>query len=133
MTNGMPGDYWHEHLSADEFCKFFVDALHDRIISRNFSEIIADILPVLLAFTLIYLLLIFVIFICTVELKARQFLHATYKLFIASVSLQLIGIMAQCTSYLRYASDGVGYTRLKNFGKTDKLHRVKQITMNVVV
>lgn len=60
--------------------------------------------------------MILAIVMISVELKARQFLHATYKLFIVSVSLQELGIMAQSIHYVRYAVDGIGYPRMKNFG-----------------
>lgn len=81
------------------------------------SIFLSDILPILMSFTLIYMLMILAIVMVSVELKARQFLHATYKLFIVSVSLQELGIMSQSISYIRYAVDGVGFTRLRNFGK----------------
>uniref|UniRef100_A0A0A9Y085 Uncharacterized protein n=1 Tax=Lygus hesperus TaxID=30085 RepID=A0A0A9Y085_LYGHE len=95
MTNGPSGDYWHEHFSADEFY----------------------ILPVLMAFCVVYMLLVLAVIMCSMELKARQLLHATYKLFALSVYLQQIGIFLQIVAYIRYASDGVGILRLRNLGR----------------
>ncbi|XP_075218044.1 transmembrane protein 145-like isoform X2 [Lycorma delicatula] len=95
MTNGPPGDYWHEHFSADEFY----------------------ILPVLLAFFLTYILLILGVIMCSMELKARQLLHSTYKLFAASVILQECGIFNQCIAYTRYAEDGVGLPISRDIGR----------------
>ncbi|XP_044764553.1 transmembrane protein 145 [Coccinella septempunctata] len=94
MTNGPPGDYWHEHLSADEFY----------------------ILPILTAFTVSYTVLLLVIVVSAAELKARQLLHTTYKIFFLSVILQLFGIMLQTIAYLKYAMTGLDTMRLKRFG-----------------
>ncbi|XP_034235030.1 transmembrane protein 145-like isoform X2 [Thrips palmi] len=95
MTNGPPGDYWHEHFSADEFY----------------------ILPTLMFFSICYLLMIVAIVMCTVELRSRQLLHATYKIFVASVTLQALGVMFQSISYIRYALDGVGFPRTRQLGR----------------
>lgn len=38
MTNGEPGDYWHEHFSADEMCKFI------NISDRTYAKSVIDLL-----------------------------------------------------------------------------------------
>ncbi|BES94590.1 Rhodopsin-like GPCR transmembrane domain [Nesidiocoris tenuis] len=95
MTNGPPGDYWHEHFSADEFY----------------------ILPVLLAFCVVYMLLVLAVIMCSMELKSRQLLHSSYKLFALSVYLQQFGIFLTIVAYIRYASDGIGVPRLKTLAR----------------
>ncbi|KAJ9574659.1 hypothetical protein L9F63_008191 [Diploptera punctata] len=95
MTNGPPGDYWHEHFSADEFY----------------------ILPNLMASSIAYLLLILAVVMCTVELKSRQLFHTTYKLFVASVLLQELGNVFQSIAYIKYAFNGVGFPRTKTLGR----------------
>ncbi|KAJ1520514.1 hypothetical protein ONE63_003637 [Megalurothrips usitatus] len=95
MTNGQPGDYWHEHFSADEFY----------------------ILPTLMFFSICYLLMIIAIVMCTVELRSRQLLHATYKIFVSSVVLQSFGVLFQSIAYIRYAVDGVGFPRTRQLGR----------------
>lgn len=51
-----------------------------------------------------------------VELKSRQLLHSTYKLFTFSVILQETGITLQCAAYIRYSLDGVGFPFVKTLG-----------------
>ncbi|XP_072375299.1 transmembrane protein 145-like isoform X2 [Diabrotica undecimpunctata] len=94
MTNGPPGDYWHEHFSADEFY----------------------ILPVIMAFTVAYSFLFLGIVICTIELKSRQLLHTTYKIFVFSVLIQLFGIIVVSSCYLKLAVSGFLSTKMKRFG-----------------
>uniref|UniRef100_A0A6P7GNK5 Transmembrane protein 145-like n=1 Tax=Diabrotica virgifera virgifera TaxID=50390 RepID=A0A6P7GNK5_DIAVI len=94
MTNGPPGDYWHEHFSADEFY----------------------ILPVLMAFTVAYSFLLLGIIICTIELKSRQLLHTTYKIFVFSVIVQLFGIIVVSSCYLKLAVSGLLNTKMKRCG-----------------
>ncbi|KAF2899900.1 hypothetical protein ILUMI_06283, partial [Ignelater luminosus] len=94
MTNGPPGDYWHEHFSADEFY----------------------ILPVLLAFCIAYSFLLLAIVLCSMELKSRQLLHSTYKLYVFSATLQFFGVLLQNAAYLKYAVNGVGSIAVKTFG-----------------
>ncbi|CAH1407389.1 unnamed protein product [Nezara viridula] len=95
MTNGPPGDYWHEHFSADEFY----------------------ILPVLMSYCIVYMLLVLAVIMCAMELKTRQLYHSTYKLFAVSVYLQELGIFIQSIAYVRYAVDGVGVPRLTTIGR----------------
>ncbi|KAF5298803.1 hypothetical protein FQA39_LY11692 [Lamprigera yunnana] len=94
MTNGLANDYWHNHFSADQFY----------------------ILPILLAYSVGYSLLILAILICSVELKSRQLLHATYKLFVLSVIIQFFGIILETAAYLKYAVNGIGVPTAKTFG-----------------
>ncbi|RZF40950.1 hypothetical protein LSTR_LSTR013205 [Laodelphax striatellus] len=95
MTNAPPGNFWQEHFSADEFY----------------------ILPVLIAFLLTYVLLIIAVYMCAMELKAKQLFHSTYKIFMASVILQGFGIFNQCIAYSRYAMDGVGLPYTRDLGR----------------
>ncbi len=52
------------------------------------------------------------------ELKARQLLHSTYKMFIFSVHLQAVGLFFMIVAYGKYANDGVGSLALKTLGST---------------
>ncbi|XP_026476333.1 transmembrane protein 145-like [Ctenocephalides felis] len=86
MTNGEPGDYWHEHFSADEMY----------------------ILPILMFYCMVYLLMFLAVLICSVELRSRHLLHTTYKVFCTSVVLQEFGILANSIAYVKYALSGLG-------------------------
>nr|CAD7257814.1 unnamed protein product [Timema shepardi] len=57
------------------------------------------------------------LFHVVVELKSRQLFHTTYKLFVASVALQETGTILLSISYLKYASDGMGFPRIHTFGR----------------
>lgn len=78
----------------------------------------ADILPVLMTSTVAYSFLLLAIIICSVELKSRQLLHSTYKLFVFSVMLQFFGILLQSMAYLKYAINGIGFPNVKITGNT---------------
>ncbi|XP_066257830.1 transmembrane protein 145-like [Euwallacea similis] len=93
MTNGPPGDYWHEHFSADEFY----------------------ILPILMAFSIAYSILMLATTVCSLELKQRQLLHTTYKIYMMSCILQLLGILLMCIVYLKMAVSGRESPRFKRF------------------
>uniref|UniRef100_A0A182JN44 Uncharacterized protein n=1 Tax=Anopheles atroparvus TaxID=41427 RepID=A0A182JN44_ANOAO len=92
MTNGPPGDFWHEHFSADEMY----------------------IPPILLAESIAYSMLLLAVFICAVELKARHLYHCTYRLFTLSVLLQWFGILLLSVTWTKYAVSGIG--PFPNFG-----------------
>uniref|UniRef100_A0A182NPE1 Uncharacterized protein n=1 Tax=Anopheles dirus TaxID=7168 RepID=A0A182NPE1_9DIPT len=92
MTNGPPGDFWHEHFSADEM---FIP-------------------PVLLAESIAYSMLLLAVFICAVELKARHLYHCTYRLFTLSVLLQWFGTLLLSVTWSKYAVSGIG--PFTNFG-----------------
>ncbi|XP_037035543.1 transmembrane protein 145-like [Bradysia coprophila] len=86
MTNGVFGDFWHEHFSADEMY----------------------IPPILLALSLIYSFLLIAVFICSIELKTLHLFHCTYRLFAFSVVLYLMGILLQGVAYAKYGLTGLG-------------------------
>lgn len=86
MTNGGDGDFWHEHFSADEFY----------------------VLPVLLAYTFAYILVMIAVVLCSVELKSRHLLHSTYKLFLVSIVFQHLGVLMESLAYIKYAANGIG-------------------------
>ncbi|XP_058065415.1 transmembrane protein 145-like [Anopheles bellator] len=92
MTNGPPGDFWHEHFSADEM---FIP-------------------PILLAEAIAYSMLLLAVFICAVELKARHLYHCTYRLFTLSVLLQWFGLLLLSVTWTKYAVSGIG--PFPNFG-----------------
>ncbi|XP_030747654.1 transmembrane protein 145-like [Sitophilus oryzae] len=94
MTNGPSGDYWHEHFSADEFY----------------------ILPILMAFSVAYSFLLLGITVCSLELKQRQLLHTTYKIFVLSCVLQLLGILVLSIVFLKVAVSGRISSRTKRVG-----------------
>ena len=67
LTNGEPWDFLHYHYSADEFY----------------------ILPILMVYGFLNLLLLIMTFRSAVQLRSRQLLHTTFKLFWSSVLLQV--------------------------------------------
>ncbi|XP_046383046.1 transmembrane protein 145-like isoform X2 [Ischnura elegans] len=95
MTNGPPGDFWSEHFSADEFY----------------------ILPILMAFSVCYMFMILSVVIFAVELRSRQLLHTTYKIYTFSVVLQGWGVSMLSIAVVQFAHDGVGFPSVKTFGQ----------------
>nr|XP_018918089.1 PREDICTED: transmembrane protein 145-like [Bemisia tabaci] len=95
MTNGPPDDLFHEHFSADEFYIF----------------------PTVIAYAIVYAFVVVAVFVCSNELKSRQLLHSTYKLFNYSVITQEIGILFQGYALLNFALNGTGLPRVKNLGR----------------
>lgn len=67
--------------------------------------------------TIAYAFLILAIVVCSIELKSRQLLHSTYKLFVVSVTMQLFGVLLQDIAYLKYAVNGIGFPKARVFGK----------------
>ncbi|XP_019556690.2 transmembrane protein 145-like [Aedes albopictus] len=86
MTNGVPGDFWHEHFSADEMY----------------------IPPILLVQSISYTLLLLAVFLCAIELKSRHLYHCTYRLFALSVLLQWFGVLLLSVTWAKYAVSGIG-------------------------
>lgn len=122
MTNGPPGDFWHEHFSADEMCKNKLYKFMSNDLIQNhlkmslifFSPL--DIPPVLLAQILAYTFLLLAVFLCGLELKTRQLYHCTYRLFSLSVILHWSGVLLNSVTWARYAVSGIGpFTIFGNF------------------
>nr|XP_032525823.1 transmembrane protein 145-like [Danaus plexippus plexippus] len=95
MTNGPSGDFWHEHFSADEFY----------------------VLPILLAYTFAYVIVMVAVVMCSVELKTRHLLHSTYKLFLISIVSQHFGVILQSLAGIRYAYNGIGNPAARVLGQ----------------
>lgn len=73
-----------------------------------------------MAFAIAYSLMFLGIIVCSIELKSRQLLHTTYKIFVFSTILQLFGIILSSAAYLRYAVNGIGPSKVKKVGKNPK-------------
>ncbi|XP_051170604.1 transmembrane protein 145-like [Leptopilina boulardi] len=87
LTNGPPGSFWREHFSADEFY----------------------ILPLLIAFSIAYFILIILSVIVAIELRSRKLLHISYKLFMLSLWFYLLGLIFEIYEYSIRASLGVNF------------------------
>eukprot|EP00090_Calanus_glacialis_P004545 TRINITY_DN13400_c0_g1_i1.p1 TRINITY_DN13400_c0_g1~~TRINITY_DN13400_c0_g1_i1.p1 ORF type:complete len:549 (+),score=97.43 TRINITY_DN13400_c0_g1_i1:261-1907(+) len=95
LTNGEPWDFLHYHYSADEFY----------------------ILPILMVYGFLNLLLLVMTFRSAVQLRSRQLLHTTFKLFWSSVLLQTFGVFLLSLSYLSYGMNGYGLPNGKLLGR----------------
>ncbi|CRL08386.1 CLUMA_CG021397, isoform A [Clunio marinus] len=91
MTNGPPGDFWHEHFSADEMCKFHL-----------------NIPPIIMAEIILYTFLLLAIFACGIELKTRHLYHCTYRLYTFSAILHWSGVLLNSVTWAKYAVSGIG-------------------------
>ncbi|XP_015587372.1 transmembrane protein 145 isoform X2 [Cephus cinctus] len=85
LTNGSPGSFWREHFSADEFY----------------------ILPELLAGIVVYTVLLVLSFYVSLQLRSRRLFHLSYKIFIASLLCQMLGLSLETLSYVSRALTGV--------------------------
>jgi len=53
----------------------------------------------------------------SVVLRARQLFHTTYKMYIASLTLEVLHLFFMCIAYGKYAHDGKNNYGLKTFGE----------------
>lgn len=97
MTNGPRGDFWHEHFSADEMCKYLSIR---RFCGYSLSIFIIDIPVILMAESIAYSFLLLAIFLCAIELKTRCLYHCTYRLFTLSAVFQWLGIILNSTTWV---------------------------------
>ncbi|PAA82873.1 hypothetical protein BOX15_Mlig031783g1 [Macrostomum lignano] len=105
MRNGNPGQIFREHFSADEIY----------ILEFN------------MAFFFIEFLMVILVVVVSVKLASNQMFHATYKIFLSSVSLFFMSIVFTCISYLNYGLSGQENSGLKLFGTV--LYAMSQILM----
>ncbi|XP_011166464.2 transmembrane protein 145 [Solenopsis invicta] len=85
LTNAPPGTFWKEHFSADEFY----------------------ILPLLIPTVCMYMIFTVLSLYIALQLRSRRLLHISYKLFIASLIFQLLGISFEVYSYVNLGLQGV--------------------------
>ncbi|KAK7471682.1 hypothetical protein BaRGS_00035655 [Batillaria attramentaria] len=84
MMNGPPSDFLRHELSADEFY----------------------ILPVDIAFFLVYLILVTLSIVCAVFLRNKQMFHTTYKMYMVAISLWTFGLFLFCIAWGCYGDSG---------------------------
>jgi len=104
LTNGDPWDFFHYHFSADEFY----------------------ILPILMVYGVFNLILLILTFKSAIQLRSRQLLHTTFKIFWTSVLLQTFGVSFLSLSYLSYGMNGYGMPNGKLLGRV--LESASEIT-----
>lgn len=69
-----------------------------------------------MAFLIVYSFLLLGIVMCTIELKSRQLLHTTYKIYVISVVFQLFGILFLSSCYLKLAVNGLFVSKIRRCG-----------------
>uniref|UniRef100_A0A6Q2YZ65 Intimal thickness related receptor IRP domain-containing protein n=1 Tax=Esox lucius TaxID=8010 RepID=A0A6Q2YZ65_ESOLU len=93
LTNGQ--SFWTQHFSADEFGILETD------------------ITFLVIFSLVFILSCYFAY----NLKGRQLLHTTYKMFMTAAGVEVLSLLFHCIYWGLYARDGVGNGSLKIMGK----------------
>uniref|UniRef100_A0A672SF17 Transmembrane protein 145 n=1 Tax=Sinocyclocheilus grahami TaxID=75366 RepID=A0A672SF17_SINGR len=94
LTNGQ--SFWTQHFSADEFGILETD------------------ITFLVIFALVFTLSCYFAY----NLKGRQLLHTTYKMFMTAAGVEVLSLLFFCIYWGLYARDGVGNGSLKILGKS---------------
>uniref|UniRef100_A0A4W5MA49 Transmembrane protein 145 n=1 Tax=Hucho hucho TaxID=62062 RepID=A0A4W5MA49_9TELE len=89
LTNGQ--SFWTQHFSADEFGILETD------------------ITFLVIFSLVFILSCYFAY----NLKGRQLLHTTYKMFMTAAGVEVVSLLFHCIYWGLYARDGVGNGSLK--------------------
>ena len=63
-----------------------------------------------------YRIMLFYMFFLVV-LRNRQLFHTTYKIYMSSISLEVVYLFIACISYGKYANDGLDNYKTKVLGK----------------
>lgn len=71
---------------------------------------VLDILPLLIPTVCMYMIFIVLSFYIALQLRSRRLLHISYKLYIASLLCQLIGVSCELYSYVNLGLRGVPAT-----------------------
>ncbi|KAL7835710.1 hypothetical protein SRHO_G00280570 [Serrasalmus rhombeus] len=93
LTNGQ--SFWTQHFSADEFGILETD------------------ITFLVIFATVFTLSCYFAY----NLKGRQLLHTTYKMFMTAAGVEVLSLLFFCIYWGLYARDGVGNGSLKILGK----------------
>ncbi|XP_059423874.1 transmembrane protein 145-like [Carassius carassius] len=93
LTNGQ--SFWTQHFSADEFGILETD------------------ITFLVIFATVFTLSCYFAY----NLKGRQLLHTTYKMFMTAAGVEVLSLLFFCIYWGVYARDGVGNGSLKILGK----------------
>lgn len=110
--------YWLRHFSADEYgnCSFKRFVATYQAIHLSFLLSTLAVFPQNTVSLFLYCLILIVIAFQSVQLLERRLLHNTYKLFIACVLLEFLGLLLMFFFYLKYARQGESSGLLRMFG-----------------